>query len=130
MVEAMEGHRVMVVTIIKIPKPLKRKMAIENPHQFHVKVTRERKVELKMLAARRRDTLRAMLSAALVEFLASPPAELAPAHAPKGADRIVFKVEPDLAARVHDLVEKLGAPAQTVITAAIDAYSAKYDQLK
>ena len=112
----------MVGTIIKTPNQLKSKTAIKNPHHLHVKVTTERKIELKMLATRRRETLLVMFSTALQEFLANPPTTLARIPAPEHTDRFVFKVEPSLAARVHDIVKKLGVPAQTVITAAIDTF--------
>lgn len=116
----------MAITIIKKLKSLKSKTAIKNPHHFTVKVSRERKVELKMLAVRRRETVMAMFAAALKDFMAAHPTDLAHVPATQPTDRFVFKVEPDVAAAVHALVEALEVPAQTIITAALDAYAAKH----
>jgi predicted transcriptional regulator len=115
----------MPIKIIKKPKPLKLKKAIATPHHFTVKVTRERKIELKILATKRRETIIGMFGAALTAFLAAPPAEFAHLPAPQPTDRFVFKVEPELAQAVHALVEELGVPAQAIITAAIDRYTSK-----
>lgn len=115
----------MSIKIIKKPKPLKAK-AIKDPHHFTVKVTRARKVELKLMAVRRRATVLAMFSSALHEFLANPPSAMPHIPAPEQPDRFVFKVEPGLAANVQSLGKALGVPAQTIISAALDAYLTKH----
>ena len=114
------------------PKPYKLKKAIENPHQFTVKMVPATKVALKVLAAQLGVSYMTMFADALIELLAAPPESIDYAQPPKGGTvRFVFKVTQELARTVHALADAMGVPCQAVILEAarrlLDKYGVKLD---
>lgn len=107
---------------VTFKKRLKRTEKIPDAHQFTVKLSAERKIALKVLAAKRRMTATVLITNALRIFLENPPAEIKRIPPPPKAERIVFPVEQATKEAIHAFAAAHKVPAQTVIAAAIDAY--------
>jgi len=104
---------------------LKRETAIPNPHMFTVKVTPDRRTELKVLAATRGTTFLDMFEVALRSFLVSQPTHVRRSPAPPGWVRIVFKVDQTIKEALQALGYIHNVTAQDIISAALDTYLEK-----
>jgi hypothetical protein len=101
---------------------LKRNRAIAHPHHFTVKLTLDRKTEVKVLAAQRGITIMALFEKALTDLMCSLPRQIPRSPAPDSWQRIVFKVDQTMKEAVQALGYLHGVTAQDIISAALDAY--------
>ena len=101
---------------------LKRDRAIAHPHHFTVKVTPDRKTEVKVLAAKQGITIMVLIEKALTDFMCSLPRQIPHAPAPDGWQRIVFKVDQTMKEAVQALGDLHSVSAQDIISAALDSY--------
>lgn len=106
---------------------LKLKQAIQNPHQFTVKVPLGCKAPIKALAAKLGVTTGMMITEALADLIAHPLAEIFHVPAPKNSERFVFKVTPEMAHSVHQFAAEKNVSRQSVILCALDKLLAKHD---
>ncbi len=104
---------------------LKRDRAIAHPHHFTVKLTPDRKTEVKVLAAQQGITIMVLIEKALTDFMCSRPRQIPPAPAPDGWQRIVFKVDQAMKEAVQALGYLHSVSAQDIISAALDSYLEK-----
>ena len=108
------------------PKPYKKSKAIEDPHQFTVKMFPRAKTKLKILAATLDVSNTTLYTNALRAYLADPPECENHRVPPEEAARFVFKVTKELAEAVHERAKVMDTTSQNVICYALERLMDKH----